>query len=180
MPAPLKKKPKFIIVAGRTFSGKTTISKGLQAQGYRYLSVSDTMKAMSPEKLTERENLGEYGKSLMDANDGEELYLELLGKMMAGAPVVLDGLRPLKLAERFKNELGDDLLIILCTARPDQETSRFNEIKAQKNETMSIAKIRALDKRFQVDDIADLPYVRLVSGTKPVESTIEEISQMWS
>jgi len=173
------RKPKFIVLAGRTFSGKTTIAKGLQSKGYRYISVSDAMKELCTKKLSGRGDLAAYGKALMKNEDGDELYRFLLGKMMAGSPVVLDGLRPYKLAERFRSELGDDVMIVLCTARPEEEVSRFNEAKDRKSETMSLQQIRALDKWFEVDAIADLPSVRLVSGTKPVGDTIGEISEFW-
>ena len=175
----LSRKPKFIVIAGRTFSGKTTIAKGLQSKGYRYVSVSETMKGMSEKQLLGRSELAEYGKALMSENDGDKLYRNLLNKMVAGSPVVVDGLRPLILAERFKRDLGDDLMIVLCTARPEEETARFRANKERKDETMTLAQIRNLDKKFRVDAIADLPSVRLVSGTKPVEDTIREISEFW-
>lgn len=167
--------PKFIFVSGRTFSGKSTLSRALSVCGYSYISVSDTMKELMGVQHPSRQELIDFGKKLMSDNQGEQLFAAIKRKMLAGQPVVVDGLRPRLLLSRFQDEFQGDVLTIYCVVSQSIEKARYDAASIRNSETMSLAKIRNSDDQFGVEEIRDEVGTVIVSGVLSPNLVLEQL-----
>lgn len=173
------KKPKVILVLGETFAGKTSLSRMLADDGFQYVSVSNVMREMSDEQLEGRQQLVDYGKKLMSEGQGDALYSALREKAFAGSPVVIDGLRPAVLVERFRAEFGKELLTVFVSISRSDQKSRFDRASSKGDEHMTLQQIRSSDDYFETYKAAGGSDV-VLSGEAVVTRNYKKILEAWS
>lgn len=108
--------PVAIIVTGKTGSGKTVLSKALEAKGFFHVSAGDVFRDLAkvcdldPRK---REDLIKIGRSYMNVFGGGSLSSELIRRSGSNSRVVIDGVRPLETLIQLRQHYSRSAIIYI-------------------------------------------------------------------
>ena len=113
-------------LTGRNASGKTTVVKWFESNGFRSVSCSDSIRAwLAEEGISEsREALIEGGRELR-RRGGPGILAEMLLERLSGDEAVIDSIRTPGEVEALRSR--DDFVLIEIRAGPDSRWQRSQE-----------------------------------------------------